>query len=362
MEGSVRIAFAHDSRRFDGLFVLLQSYRAALEGTRYLPSVYTCYDPSLRPEYPELGTMVPGHRIPGGGDLERGVNRLLPVFARRLRTIPEELVHLASVSLAGLLRYRTDVIVTVPDLAKRTTRYYPRVASYLHNRLLPLLPRARGIVCCTGWAAGEIARVLEIPPERIWVVPPGSIVPPAPGARRPDGPPSLERPRTILHVAVDRPHKNIAFFLRTLAELGPEYRARIVANPTRATQELAATLGVARRVSFGSGAGEMSAVYREADVLVFPSLHEGFGFPLLEAMGQGMPVIASDRTSVPEVVGAGGTILPPDDPRRWAEAIAALADPERYHAASRRALTRAGEFTRERTRTALVAAYERALA
>ena len=80
------VGFVHDCRRFDGMFIQVQLAMQALNGTSAHVEVYTCVDPSLREQYPSLGTMVPGHRVPFGGDLERGVNRLLPVFAHGFAT------------------------------------------------------------------------------------------------------------------------------------------------------------------------------------------------------------------------------------------------------------------------------------
>ena len=62
-------------------------------------------------------------------------------------------------------------------------------------------------------------------------------------------------------------------------------------------------------------------LYAGARALVMPSLDEGFGLPVLEAMSAGIPVIASNRGALPEVVGSAGTLVPPDDPDAWAAAI-----------------------------------------
>jgi alpha-1,3-rhamnosyl/mannosyltransferase len=104
------------------------------------------------------------------------------------------------------------------------------------------------------------------------------------------------------------------------------------------------------------------ALYRSAVALVYPSLYEGFGFPVLEAMAAGAPVIASRAASVPEVLGDAGILLDPRDPSVWAEVIVRVMtnDDERAKmvAAGR---TRAAAFTWERTARATVDVYERAL-
>jgi alpha-1,3-rhamnosyl/mannosyltransferase len=67
--------------------------------------------------------------------------------------------------------------------------------------------------------------------------------------------------------------------------------------------------------------GDIVALYREAVALTFPSLYEGFGLPVLEAMSCGCPVLASDATALPEAVGGAGVLLPPSDPRAWTAAM-----------------------------------------
>src|SRR5260221_12516910 len=88
----------------------------------------------------------------------------------------------------------------------------------------------------------------------------------------------------------------------------------------RQLEELAATLGIRgsiRRLGH-IARGDLNWLYRHAVALTFPSRFEGFGLPVLEAMGHGCPVIAAAATPLPEVVGASGVLLSPDDPAAWA--------------------------------------------
>jgi glycosyltransferase involved in cell wall biosynthesis len=62
----------------------------------------------------------------------------------------------------------------------------------------------------------------------------------------------------------------------------------------------------------------LGALYRRATALVYPSLHEGFGIPLVEAMRYGVPIVASDRPCIPEVCGGAAALLPPNSPEVWA--------------------------------------------
>jgi glycosyltransferase involved in cell wall biosynthesis len=95
---------------------------------------------------------------------------------------------------------------------------------------------------------------------------------------------------------------------------------------------------------------DLPALYTAAEVFVYPSVYEGFGIPVLEAMGCGTPVLCSDVSSLPEVAGDGGILLPPGDPAAWAEAIARLTEePALRRELRERGFRRASRFRWEET-------------
>jgi glycosyltransferase involved in cell wall biosynthesis len=111
-------------------------------------------------------------------------------------------------------------------------------------------------------------------------------------------------------------------------------------------------LGVTEAVRFESAADDMSVVnlLRRASVFAYPSLYEGFGLPVLEAMACGTPVIASRAASIPEVVGDAGVLVEPLDVKAWIEALAAvLMSSERSGALRSSSLARAALFPWTRT-------------
>ena len=103
---------------------------------------------------------------------------------------------------------------------------------------------------------------------------------------------------------------------------------------------------------------DLVGFYNAADLFVFPSVYEGFGFPPLEAMACGTPVIAADAASLPEVVGAAGVLVPPEDTTALADAVQTLlnnrAMAEQY---SELGLTRAAGFTWEKTASKTIEVY-----
>ncbi len=123
--------------------------------------------------------------------------------------------------------------------------------------------------------------------------------------------------RVVLSVAQKRPYKNLRSLIYALP--GLEHDVVLVlpgAHTDHETElrELAATLGVLGRVRFPDWLDddELDALYRLADVFVLPSLIEGFGLPVLEAMAREVPVACSDRSALPEVVGDAALLFDPE--------------------------------------------------
>lgn len=162
----------------------------------------------------------------------------------------------------------------------------------------------------------------------------------------------------LLCVGNRKPHKNLVAAVETLALLrgeAPELRLAVVGEVYRGWDEVlrrAGELGVRDRVVEVEGASdeELRALYAGCEALLFPSLYEGFGLPALEAMAAGAPVVASDRSSLPEVMGDAGLLADPEDPAAMAEAVRLLRrDPELRARLVRRGRERAASYTWERT-------------
>ncbi len=140
-----------------------------------------------------------------------------------------------------------------------------------------------------------------------------------------------ERCRYLLHVGSGQPRKNRAAILRLLAGPGTAgYSALFAGEALRPAEcRVAKECGVESRVRMLTGLTDeqLCALYAGAMALVYPSLHEGFGWPVAEAQACGCPVICTDRSSPPEVGGQACIYVRPDDLTAMEGAVRALEDP-----------------------------------
>lgn len=238
---------------------------------------------------------------------------------------------------------------------------------YLRNMVPSSLRRATRVAVPTAFVAGTLTKAFGTSPEKIGVVRHGleshfvNVATPADALRAKyqlgDGP-------VVVFPAITHPHKNHVFLLQLLAHGGgawadPQLRVVFAGSEGLAENEVRSLI---RDLHLGDRVvmpGRVSDADRNgllamADALVFPSLYEGFGAPVIEAMRSGTPVICSDQGSLPEVVGTAGLVcaLKNDE---WVNALsAARSRREEFVAAGRE---RASLFTAALSAQDLVAQY-----
>jgi glycosyltransferase involved in cell wall biosynthesis len=298
-----------------------------------------------------------------------GEQALLPPLAVRARV---DLVHSLASTAPVWGPFRR--VVTVHDLIYAR---FPEAHAGIRDRgmrvLVPLgVRRAHRVMADSQSTRADLVELVGTPAERIDVVPLGlgtvqreEPLGPAQTRARFD----LGERRVLLGLSAKRPHKNLMALIGALARIPAERRPLLVlpGYPTWHEAELrarAASLGVARDVRFEGWvtAGELEGLWALADAFVFPSLYEGFGLPVLEAMARGVPVACAEASSLPEVAGDAALLFDPHAEGEIAAAIerllgdAALAGELRA-----KGLARAREFTWERTARLTLASYARAL-
>ncbi len=174
--------------------------------------------------------------------------------------------------------------------------------------------------------------------------------------------------RVVLSLSAKRPHKNLLALIGALQRIPAERRPLLVlpGYPTWHEAELrarAAALGVSEDVRFEDwvSAEELEGLWALADAFVFPSLYEGFGLPVLEAMARGVPVACANASSLPEVAGDAALLF---DPRAEGEIASSierlLGDPPLVRELRSKGALRAREFTWARTARLTLDSYARA--
>ena len=212
--------------------------------------------------------------------------------------------------------------------------------------------RADVVVTISEHARSGLVRNVGVPAERIVVIPHGVDH----GRFRPDGPARDDLGDYVLYPANLWPHKNHARLLEAWRETDPALT--LVLTGATFGRELE---GERVRHLGHVPAADLPALYRGARALVFPSLFEGFGLPVLEAMASGTPVASSDRGPLRELCGDAALTFDPEDPAAIAAAVTAVTRDEELRARLREAgLRRAAGFTWSRCAEDHLQAYERA--
>jgi glycosyltransferase involved in cell wall biosynthesis len=292
-------------------------------------------------------------------DWVRGEQLLLPRLAARAGI---DVLHSLASTAPGWGRYRR--VVTIHDVIFRIhPEAHAAIRSQAMRVLVPLAARrANAIIAPSGATRDDLVRLLHVPERKIRVVPEGVRLHP------PAAPADLGPRPVVLTVSAKRPHKNLPRLLEALARI-PDERRPLLVLPGYAThwepglRDRARELGLERDTRFLGWVSdyELEGLYAAASVFVFPSLYEGFGLPVLEAMARGVPVACSDRGSLPEVAGGAARLFDPERPEAIAAAIEELlADPaeaDRLRAAGRE---RAAAFTWDETARQTVEVYRRA--
>jgi len=211
----------------------------------------------------------------------------------------------------------------------------------------------------------DLVRLTGVPPERIHVTPLAAdpLFRPSEdnGALARHG---IDRPY-VLYVGTLEPRKNISVLLRAFAALEDKEALLVLAGAKgwmyEEIFEVLGQLGLRERTrALGYVSDEdLPVLYSQAAVFVYPSLFEGFGLPVLEAMQCGTPVITTDVSSLPEVAGEAAILVSPDDAAGLARALGrVLSEPARREEMRGRSLERAARFSWRKTAEATLEVYE----
>lgn len=278
-------------------------------------------------------------------------------------TGPVDVVHATAVAVPGS---RAPLVVTINDLAfladpTQATRHGNR----FFRRGTELARRHAALVLVPSEATAEECRRAGFDGDRLRVVPYGVTRHPVSeadvvAARARHG---LDRPY-VLFVGTVEPRKNLAGVVAGMRALDGRQVDLVLVGPDGWNEDLARRLAPledttvrVHRVGFVAPE-ELPALYAGAAAFCYPSLREGFGMPVLEAMAHGAPVVTSAGTSTAEVAGPDALLVDPHDHRALGEALRSLVDdPAEADRLRTRGRARAATYTWERTADLVAAAY-----
>lgn len=264
-------------------------------------------------------------------------------------------------------------VLTIHDLAflRHPELVTPASRAY-YGRLPAEARRADHVIAVSEATRADAIETLGLDPDRITAIPHG-----LDPEFRPDPSPDDAAIRSrlgvaepyLLFVGTIEPRKNVGGLIRAFDRarrggLDPDLRLVLAGGRGWLSDDVyrAAYAGPVRSRIIFTGRfadADLPALYRGARALVLPSIDEGFGLPVLEALGCGTPVIASDLPALREVAGDLATFVPVGDEAALAEALLAAGDPTRRADARARGPARAAGFTWDRAVAATAGVYRR---
>lgn len=307
-------------------------------------------------------------RLPGRGAMYREQALLMA----KLIAIRPSLVH--SLHSRIPLFAPCPVIATVLDLM---VEIFPEYAAAVRSRPYRLQRwtirhRAQRVLCISESTANDVQRTWRVPANRVRTVYPGTSFNAASDG---GGESQLQRRQGPIIASPFNlePRKNLHGLLQAASTLCGQFpglelhlfgRAAITPERETAFHKDVAALGLTNRVKLTGMLSEtdLARHYRRASLFVFPSLYEGFGYPVLEAMACGACVVARNASSMAEIVGDAGVLADTSSPERLAEAMADILTDPRHQADLRvKAQQRAATFTIERMVRQTIACYHELL-
>jgi glycosyltransferase involved in cell wall biosynthesis len=278
-----------------------------------------------------------------------------------------DIYHVSSQYLSRIAAYRKPCIITCLDLIPvALPESYPFPTRFLLKKALKQFKEAEKIITISEYTRRDVINRLEIEKNRVKAIHLGYDKDVFRKKSRSEARRKLGLPdkKIILHVGSEEPRKNIPLIIESFSTILKEFPDSLlirVGERRRETDELIKKLNLGKNVLYRRGITkeELSLLYNAADLLVFPSSYEGFGFPVLEAMASGLPVVTSNRTSIPEVAGDACIMIKDLDPRELVEGmLRILTDKNLSENLTRKGLTQTEKFSWEKTASETIKVYE----
>ena len=259
---------------------------------------------------------------PRFADLFHGLNQRLPQFPLR------------------------KAVATFHDLFVMTGEYStPEFRARFTEQARDAAARADRIIAVSEFTRGQVISLLGVQPGKVRVVHHGTRI---------LNYPATTRQKVILNVGAIQKRKNIARLVEAFETVDSGWRLVLAGSSGFGSEDILARIErspARERISVLGyvSAADLAAWYADAEIFAFPSMDEGFGMPLLEAMAAGTPIVTSNRSALPEVAGDAALLVDPEDSEALGQALRNLTgQADLRHELSQRGLARARLFTWEK--------------
>lgn len=255
----------------------------------------------------------------------------LPVLTKTLnwyyyfpKKIPEgyDIYHVSSQYLSKVAKYRKPCVVSCMDIFPIILKNdYPFLLHFFTKRVSKYMKKADHIIAISNFTKRKLIEELNIPEGKIDVIYLGADDETFSPLDKKKARAKLNLPldqKIILHIGSEEPRKNVPTVINAFNRVQkniPDSLLIMVGEKTEMSENLIKKYNMQKKIIYKNNISreELLQYYNSSDLFVYPSLYEGFGLPILEAMACGIPVIASNTGSLPEVVGDGGIMLDPFD-------------------------------------------------
>jgi glycosyltransferase involved in cell wall biosynthesis len=331
------IALMHDGGPISGISTHIYKIFANLKFHKESVDLFQCLQWAPEIDLPP-GTIVLNGSKPRQkyrSDLLRKISSAIYLFSgsnwRSFRNIKADVTILSNPSLLKLTKYLPNCGVIGHDIYYAYNTPDSKLLTYYFRNQYKLFDSAKFVFSNSEFTKNEMISKLGISADKIFTVYPyfdNTLFYPGKSEFR-QGLNLRSGDKIILSVGSDQPNKNVDTIIKVMTRL-PDNYILVRIGRTSSTKALIHGLSLEGRVILKEKLGEqeLADIYRGSDLLLFPSLFEGFGSPVVEAMASGLPFIVSNRGALPEVAGSAGVISDPLDVDYMVERILDIIEDE----------------------------------
>lgn len=315
----MRIALIHhvvDASKMSGMLRYTLKLFFGLKKLSHTTDLLMVYPYKIfHPEVPTFAKLMRGLRYP----LLWRFDDALHLMPRMIRKRKYDITHVTShlLPIGEFLRFIEPIIVTIHDVLPIT--FMPDYSKAIRDefkRSIRLLSAVARVITVSNYTKSEILKLSNISSHKIKVIYEGVDHKVFRPRKRIIGLEKFGLPKdkkVIAYVGNEEPRKNMGTLFKAISDVSRHIRVMLIRNgsPTRRCFHLIRDYGLENSVIYLNVKSDLdlALLYNTADIFVYPSLYEGFGIPLVEAMASGIPIVASNKTSIPEIIADAGCYL-----------------------------------------------------